>query len=63
MTDLVAVDVDGTLKVGAPPGPIFTETLEGLAANGAIVVIVSPSPAAQGLWDRFDMVTADGLER
>ena len=61
MANLVTVDVDGTLKLGG--GTVFTETLEGLEANGDKVVIVSPSISAQAIWDRFERMTAPSEER
>ena len=57
MRDLYALDVDETLKLSG--GSVFTETLEQLEASGDKVVIVSPSSSAQGIWDRFDRVTAE----
>lgn len=58
---VIATDVDGTLRLSG--GPIFTETLEELERDGNKVVIVSPSVAAQGIWDRFDRITAPQEQR
>lgn len=44
MNVLIALDTDGTLDTGKPEGPILTRWLELLQQNGAIVVLVSPSP-------------------
>ena len=44
MNVLICLDTDGTIDTGKPAGPVLTRWLELLQSNGAIVVLVSPSP-------------------
>lgn len=44
MNVLLCFDTDGVLETGKPPGPVETKWLELLESNGAIIVLVSPSP-------------------
>ncbi|MEM1944138.1 MAG: HAD family hydrolase [Nitrososphaerota archaeon] len=52
---IIAVDVDGTLEVGDPPGPISVLTLANIARRKyPSVIIVSDS--YQKVWNRVDML-------
>ena len=44
MNVLLCFDTDGVIQTGKPEGPVETKWLELLQSNGAIVVLVSPSP-------------------
>lgn len=44
MNVLIAFDTDGVLETGKPAGPVEIRRLEKLQSDGAIIVLVSPSP-------------------
>lgn len=52
-----AFDCDGTLEPSA--GPVRIAQLEALRDLGAVIVVVSPSPACSALWLRFRSVQGD----
>lgn len=57
MAVLVSFDIDGTLEVGDPPGPVTMDMVRKAVANGCIIGSCSdrPVPVQQAIWDRHDI--------
>ena len=52
MAALVSFDIDGTLEVGDPPGPITMAMVRRAQAHGCIIGSASdrPLPVQQAIW-------------
>ena len=57
MAILLSFDIDGTLEVGDPPGPITMEMVRRAKANGFIIGSCSDRGigAQQGIWDKHNI--------
>ncbi len=57
MTILVSFDIDGTLEVGNPPGPVTMDMVRKAQAHGCIIGSCSdrPLPVQQEIWDRHNI--------
>ena len=57
MTILVSFDIDGTLEVGDPPGPVTMDMVRRAQEDGCIIGSCSdrPLPVQQGIWDQHEI--------
>ncbi len=57
MATLVSFDIDGTLEVGDPPGPVTMDMVRKALAHGCIIGSCSdrPVPVQQGIWDKHNI--------
>ena len=57
MAILVSFDIDGTLEVGDPPGPITMDMVRRARAHGCIIGSCSdrPLPVQQDIWDQHNI--------
>ena len=57
LTALVSFDIDGTLEVGNPPGPITMDMVRRAEAHGCIIGSCSdrPLPVQQAIWDQHNI--------
>ena len=60
MAILISFDIDGTMDVGDPPGPLTMEMARNAQKNGFIIGSCSDRPpsAQRAIWEKAD-ITAD----
>ncbi len=58
INQLISFDIDGTLEVGDPPGPITVEMVRRAKEMGYVVGSASdrPVPVQKGIWERHGVV-------